>query len=29
VPKNWLINSFEEIGWLDPENEDYMKYKGP
>ena len=28
VPKNWLINNFEEIGWMDPEFEDYTNYKG-
>ena len=26
--KPWLINNFEEIGWLDPDNEDMNNYNG-
>jgi hypothetical protein len=26
--KSWLINSFEEIGWLDPDTDDMIGYNG-
>ena len=26
--KSWLINNFEEIGWLDPDKQDMSNYRG-